>query len=77
MDYEYYDDYVYYDYDVVPSTPKRIDRPRRRQYGGIKSNYFLAKKNCYCGLFFDFHKIGIKKVRTLVLTAIDGLMIFT
>ena len=39
MDYEYYDDYVYYDYDVVPSTPKRIDRPRRRQYGGIKNNY--------------------------------------
>merc|ERR1712223_758172 len=34
VDYEYYDDYVYYDYDVVPSTPKRIDRPRRRQYGG-------------------------------------------
>ena len=47
MDYEYYDDYVYYDYDVVPSTPKRIDRPRRRQYGGIKNNYlkkmFLLK----------------------------------
>jgi len=34
VDYEYYDDYVYYDYDVVPTTPKRIDRPRRRQYGG-------------------------------------------
>merc|ERR1711941_244477 len=24
VEYEYYDDYVYYDYDVVPSTPKRI-----------------------------------------------------
>ena len=43
MDYEYYDDYVYYDYDVVPSTPKRIDRPRRRQYGGIKNYYYLKK----------------------------------